>query len=321
MRTGSLTLLAFVGALLGAPRVRAEQPPPAVVYLNFSNGTEAVTQGAADDATNNVSSLCGTERVGAYWGSSECGDRAECADIITELVADHFRDFNVVFTLERPKSGPYTMAIIGPPSGSCGFGVQGASPLDCKNQNPGNVVFAFNCPESVAACSVTISQELAHSYGLAHTVQTCDIMTAGSHLCAEPHFSDTDALADDKLCGAIQNNRGRLLEVLGPWTGGDSHRLPSDTGHEIERAPGCALGPAPTRGAAPLAAVVALSFAWSMRRRSIRPRIGEAPPKRRPSASETTIPLPRMTESSAEQHCSVQWERGPARISFGLRNF
>ena len=256
MRTGSITLLAL-----------AEQPPPAVVYLNFSDGTEAVTEGDKDDATHNVSSLCGTERVGAYWGSSECGDRAECADLITDLVADHFRDFNVVFTLERPESGPYTMAVIGPPSGNCGFGVEGAAPLDCNNQNPENIVFAFDCPASVAACSVTISQELAHSFGLAHTQQTCDIMTPGTFRCSEPHFSDTDALADDTRCGLIQNNHARLLEVLGPWTGGDSHRLPSKNGDESARAPGCSLSPMPSRGPAPLAAVLALSL-MGLRRRA-----------------------------------------------------
>jgi hypothetical protein len=303
----ALSLLALAGALLGAPPVRAEQPPPAVVYLNFSDGSEAVTQGALDDAAHNVSSLCGTERVGAYWGSSECGDRAECADIIADLVVDHFRDFNVVFTLERPKSRPYTMAIIGPPSGSCGFGVQGAAPLDCENRNPENVVFAFNCPESVVACSVTISQELAHSYGLAHTVQTCDIMTAGSHLCAEPHFSDTDALADDTLCGAIQNNRGRLLDVLGPWTGGGSHRLPSSISDDTNRAPGCTLSPAPAGGATSLVAILTLPLAWSMRRRPARPKIDWPAPGMRSFSTAT------RTARSRPRRPTSTWSRSPSR--------
>jgi hypothetical protein len=229
-----------IAVVLGATSARAEQPP-AVVFLNFSDGTESISFGERDDATRNVSSLCAAARVGAYWGSSDCGDRSSCASVIGALVEQHFRDFNVVFTLERPSQGAYTMALVGPPSGSCGFGVAGAAPLDCDNGNPQNVVFAFECASSSTACSVVISQELAHSFGLAHTHQTCDILSPGSERCAEPIFSNEEAIADDPTCGATQNNYGRLLDVLGPWTGGGSHRLPTTATNEGRAELGCAF--------------------------------------------------------------------------------
>jgi hypothetical protein len=259
----------LVGAMLGAASVRAEQPAPAIAFLNFSDGSEGISLGDSDDAPRNVSTLCETPRVGSYWGSSDCGDRASCMEFVADLVERHWEDMNIVFTLERPKSGPYTMVMIGPPSGTCGFGVEGAAPLDCDNGNPSNVVFAFDCAASAAACSVTISQELAHSFGLAHTYQTCDIMTPGSFRCSEPVFSKSDAPADDTTCGAVQNNHGRLLDVLGPWTGGDSHRLPSGS-NPSDVAAGCSMQGRPSRSA-PALLLVLLALLSRFRERARAP--------------------------------------------------
>jgi hypothetical protein len=266
MRRRTTIPFLLAGARLGAVQVRAEQPAPAVAFLNFSDGSEAISPGEHDDATHNVSMLCDTPRVGSYWGSNDCGDRASCMQLVADLVERHWEDMNIVFTLERPKSGPYTMVMIGPPSGSCGFGVEGAAPLDCDNRNPSNVVFAFDCAASAAACSVTISQELAHSFGLAHTYQTCDIMTPGSFRCSEPIFSKSDALADDTTCGAVQNNHARLLEVLGSWTGGESHRLPSDSDQAVV-ANGCSMQGRPSRSA-PALLMVLLALLVRFRRES-----------------------------------------------------
>jgi hypothetical protein len=252
--------------MLGAASVRAEPTPPQVAFLNFSDGSESISLAETDDATRNVSTLCETPRVGSYWGSSDCGDRASCMEFVADLVEQHWEDMNIVFTLERPASGPYTMVMIGPPSGSCGFGVEGAAPLDCHNRNPSNVVFAFDCAASAAACSVTISQELAHSFGLAHTYQSCDIMTPGSFRCSEPSFSKSDALADDTTCGPIQNNHARLLEVLGPWQGGVSHRVPSES-DRADVATGCSMQGRPSRSA-PALLVVLLALLWRFRRES-----------------------------------------------------
>jgi hypothetical protein len=273
-------LLAFALSELEASRAGAKAQPT-VVFLNFSDGRTTLALGEEDDATRDVSSLCEASRVGRYWGSSDCGAREQCAPLVLETVARYFSDFDVVFTLRRPAAGPYTMVVIGPPSATCGFGVAGAARLDCRNQNPNNVVFAFDCDRSVPACSATIAQELAHSFGLAHTQLPCDLLSPGAERCAEPAFSDSNALADVSTCGTIQNNYRDLLRTLGPRTA-DSHRL------EIEEAPppSCLLprgAPAPGT----LSLVPGLVFLAAAARRRARSKYGcgrvgrrvESPPK------------------------------------------
>jgi hypothetical protein len=254
-------LLAFALTELEASRAGA-RPGPAVVFLNFSDGRTTLALGEEDDATDDVSSLCGTPRVGRYWGSSDCGEPERCARLVLDTVAHYFRDFDVVFTLRRPAAGPYTMAVIGPPSATCGFGVAGAARLDCGNQNPNNVVFAFDCDRSVAACSATVAQELAHSFGLAHTQLPCDLLSPGAERCADPGFSDTNALTDVSTCSAIQNNYRDLLRILGPRTA-DSHRP------ELEESPppSCRLPRGcPEAGALPVVSGVVLLAAAARRR-------------------------------------------------------
>jgi hypothetical protein len=199
------------------PGTAAAAAPARVVYLNFSDGTESLVQDTSDDATRNRSELCAAERTGRWLGAEGCGDREACKRAIVRETEALWAPFNIIFTTRRPASGPYTMAIIGPASGSCGFGVDGAAPVDCGDRNPANVAFAFQCAGPVRACARVLSHEVAHTLGLAHSDRSCDLMSADAPTCAEAAFHDEEARVHGTTCGEpVQNSYRVLLGLLGP---------------------------------------------------------------------------------------------------------
>jgi hypothetical protein len=228
---------------------------PAVVYLDFSEGIEPIAQAAADDASANRSQLCETRRVGRWLGAQDCGDRQACREAILRETEALWRPFDIVFTLRRPAAGPYTMVVIGPASGSCGFGVAGAAPVDCGDGNPGNVAFAFECAGAVTTCARVLSHELGHTFGLAHSDRPCDLMSADASVCAEAAFHDDDGHALGVACGApLQNSYRLLMSALGP--------RPDDPG-------GCALGRGPARGPGLLAVILLAALLGATDRRRL----------------------------------------------------
>lgn len=209
----------LAGAAAGA---HAEGPPSRVVYLNFSDGTESLTHdgAGADDATRNRSELCGADRVGRWLGALDCGDREACKRAIVREVEALWAPFDVVFTPRRPAAGPYSMVVIGPPSGSCGFGVDGAASVDCGDRNPSNVAFAFVCAGTVSACARVVSHEVAHGFGLAHSDRSCDVMAADARACTEAAFHDEESRVHGTTCGGrTQNSYRTLLGLLGQRPG------------------------------------------------------------------------------------------------------
>jgi hypothetical protein len=75
---------------------------------------------------------------------------------------------------------------------------------------------------------VTIAQEAAHAFGLEHTADTSDLMYPKVDP-AQRRFQDRESMIfGDKLCGReTQNSHRRLLEIVGPWPGGEK---PLDNG-------------------------------------------------------------------------------------------
>lgn len=219
-----LRWLRAAGAAGAAAAVLSPAPAVAdaaarVVYLNFSDGTESLAQDASDDATRNRSQLCAAERIGRWLGAEGCGTRESCQRAIVREIEALWAPFDIAFTTRRPTSGPYTMAIIAPASGSCGFGVEGAAPVDCADRNPANVGFAFQCAGSVSACARLVSHEVAHTLGLSHSDRSCDVMSADAltAACAEAAFHDEEARIHGTTCGAqTQNSYRLLLDLLGP---------------------------------------------------------------------------------------------------------
>jgi hypothetical protein len=99
---------------------------------------------------------------------------------VLALVTQYFAPFNVQIVTTRPTGMAYEMCMVGGRPEDIGLpgSAAGAGPLDCGNDRPSDVSFAFsdamnNDPHQVA---VTIAQESAHAMGLGHVADPTDIM-------------------------------------------------------------------------------------------------------------------------------------------------
>jgi hypothetical protein len=227
-RAGALLLaLAIAGCAAGedeATPAPVPPPPPGarVVFLNFSNGGEALHQAAEDDPAANRARLCAAPQLGPWQGIPGCGGGREgCLRLIADAVDQHFADFNLVVRTTRPAEAPYTMVVIAPPSGTCRFGTNGVAPLDCADQRPAEVALVTDCRGSAARCAAIISQEIAHTYGLEHTTWPCDLMADAAAACEQgAAFADVLVPSEARCGRRAQNSYRRLLEALGPWPAG-----------------------------------------------------------------------------------------------------
>jgi hypothetical protein len=218
---------------------------PRKLYLNFSDGSEAVIKGDEDDARRNVSRLCAASPFLPWLGAEGCGDRDTCKAQIAQLVQEQWRDFDVEVTVQRPAAPDYGMVMIGPSSGSCQFGLQGIAHIDCANRVESNVAFAFDCAGSVSVCAAVISHELAHGFGLGHSQDRTDIMYGGVIEGQAATFRDTSALLSEPVCGATsQSSRAQLLAELGAWPAGQARARDwlEDAPNKSARG-GCQLSP------------------------------------------------------------------------------
>jgi MYXO-CTERM domain-containing protein len=143
---------------------------------------------------------CQYNFAGAY--PAYGGTAAQRQSVMDAVEAD-WAPFNMIVTNTRPVGNNYTMCMTGPANQPFGNGVLGIAPLDCQNNNPNNIVFAFHSASQLGGGlgantqATTISQEVAHAYGLEHVGATSDIMnpySAGGN----PSFTDT--------CIGIQDN-------------------------------------------------------------------------------------------------------------------
>lgn len=192
----------------------------AVVFVNFDGAS--LTFGS-DDSRANTTIL---QELAGDFPAYGAGNGSERAAVMQAVKAD-FAAYDVVVVDSRPTSGSYTMAMIGPyEAGS----VLGIAPLDCRDRFPNNVVFAFHGPTDGYTANDqarTVSQEVAHSFGLEHVDRPGDIMypvSAGG----DPAFLDeciTVVAAPDIVCGdqhedhcatGQQNAHRELLQRFGP---------------------------------------------------------------------------------------------------------
>ncbi|MFO0631428.1 MAG: Ig-like domain-containing protein [Nannocystaceae bacterium] len=199
-----------------APRATAARR--AVLYVNFDGG--ALSYGL-DDSRANITAI--EERAGNF---PDYGGTAQRAAVLQAVEAD-FDGYDVVVVDERPDGGDYTMAMVGPAGEK---GVLGVALLDCNDDSPNNIVFAYHSDGdgySAASQANTISQEVAHSFGLEHVDHPGDIMYPQS-TGGDPVFLDACLAivpADDIVCTAqhrrhcdagFQNAFRELYELLGP---------------------------------------------------------------------------------------------------------
>lgn len=224
------------------------------IFVNFSSGEESLTFAAKDNALVNESRLCSAEPLPRWNGAQGCGSREACAGSIVQALEDRWKDFEVIFSQQRPAE-PYDMVVVGPPSIDCQFGVMGIADVDCEDTNHSNVALAFDCDDTVSYCADVISHELGHSFGLDHVQDETDFMYGGVVPGADLAFRDSEApKSGDTSCGpGTQNSHAQLGLAIG-------FQRPSPRG-------GCALTAAgPDNEKLPVAGLVALALG-ALRRR------------------------------------------------------
>jgi len=193
-----------------------------VFFMNYDGVTIKYT-GALDDSSQNISMFQDFARVYAPYGEG-----AKRAASFQALKSD-WAKYKVTITDVRPPAGNYTMCV-NTPTNPFGGGVLGIAPLDCNDQLPRNIVFAYHSANdqfSATTQATTMSQEIAHAYGLEHVKEPKDIMNpynAGG----DPSFLNQclalDGGGNGILCGqqhaefcagSAQNSDAELLALFG----------------------------------------------------------------------------------------------------------
>jgi hypothetical protein len=251
------------------------QVGPQVLYLNFSNGQEDIVRAEGDDSSHNRSIMGTAAPYPAFAWPDVTTDEERDALVrhITDEVNEAFLPYNLLVTTMRPTSGPYTMVVIGgsPSLFAMDARVAGVAYMDCNNHQPSNVAFAFPEPlgGNLHGLFSTIAQEAAHSMGLQHSTDPNDIMYPRVDL-QQLRFQDHESpVAKPRFCGSTtQNSHRRLLEILGPWTGGPKpsgdFAAMADEGTEVIMG-GCSAGSTPRGGAGLGSAASALALVFALR--------------------------------------------------------
>lgn len=215
----SANMLLTASLLVSGLGLAAALQGHSVVYLDFSDGQERVDLALVDDARTNRSSLIAAAAFPPFRG-----DRATRVHI-GQATNALFAEYDVSFTVERPTDGDYDMVLMG--GSAADFDLLrtslGLAIIDCGNSQPNQISFVLSeeikgGPDVVARA---VAHELAHTYGLEHTVDPADVMFSES-IDGPATFVDGDRpIAAEPRCGGkTQNSRQRLLMALGAWTGG-----------------------------------------------------------------------------------------------------
>lgn len=218
---------------LGQP-LSTRSVEPRRLFLNFDDTD--LQFGENDDATRNMTRAYDLATEAKGFG----GSAADRAAVVQAVRAD-WSDFNVAVTANRPQSGDYMMTVVGPnrPAGEHWDDVLGTAFLDCWDaQSTNDVSFAFHDADTTASeVAQTISQELAHGFGLEHVADPSDIMFP-STASGDPEFGDSckEVVESAGLgiyctaqhfdsCGAAnkQNSKLELLSILGPVLPDERH--------------------------------------------------------------------------------------------------
>lgn len=145
-----------------------QYPRKGTVFLNF-NGGQLKT--GDDNSAENKSTLARHNHQYPVFNGSEATALA-----LIQAVADDMATFGVrIMYKSRPsKTVPYTMAMVGGSWTDTNIGdpAGGVAPgTDCEDRDQRNVVYAFD------GNSATVSQEIAHAWGLDHTIGSDRIMS------------------------------------------------------------------------------------------------------------------------------------------------
>jgi uncharacterized protein (TIGR03382 family) len=203
------------------PATKAGYAQANVFFLNYDGVT--LKQGMQDNSATNTTLFPQFATTYAPYGA---GNKRAAS---MQAVKADWAKYDVVITDVRPQSGLYTMCV-NSPTNIFGGGVLGVAPLDCNDNMAANIVLAFHSANdqfSAATQATTMSQEIAHAYGLEHVNQPNDIMNpynAGG----DPSFLDQclklDGGGNPIQCGSqhnqfcsngYQNSHQELLWLFG----------------------------------------------------------------------------------------------------------
>ncbi|MFY0535138.1 hypothetical protein [Nannocystis pusilla] len=168
-----------------------QYPRKGTVFLNFNGG---MLKAGDDNSAENKSTLARHNHAYPVFNGSEA-----TALTLIQAVQQDLETLGVrVLYLNRPsKTVPYTMAMVGGSWSDTNISdpAGGVAPgTDCEDRDQRNVVYAFD------SNSATISQEIAHAWGLDHTLGSDRIMSyqAGNN----KHFGDNcQALCEEQCQG------------------------------------------------------------------------------------------------------------------------
>jgi len=184
---------------------------PNIVYLDYADGSPT--------PNINPNACQGTPPKFACQFASNVKD---CQKQIQAYLDKWYADFNVVFTLTRPTSGPFYTEVVSSGGGAwcqASANTAGIAPFYCKDLG-GGVAYTFMGGQNAKDTAIIIAQEQAHLVGLEHTKSTHDVMHPT--ICPDcDGFEDTSNQIDGDRCGwSTQNSYQRMLSSLGRWPGG-----------------------------------------------------------------------------------------------------
>ncbi len=150
-----------------------------------------------------------------------------CQKRVQTFLDKWYADFNVIFTLKRPTSGPFYTEVITNGGSWCGHGpaVGGIAPFACVDQN-GNTCHAFQCGSSARTCAIVIAQEQAHLVGLEHTASQADVMNPTVCMSCDGFQNAESPVVDSRCRMTRQNSYQMMLSRLGPWPAGTAKPSP-----------------------------------------------------------------------------------------------
>lgn len=239
-RLATWSVVAAVATLTTSSSASAASPPssepasaPTTLFLNFDGPTisRGCGGGGCDDSRTNTSRWSNFAGNYAPYG----GDGTKRAAVL-QVVRRHWEPFNVRVVDERPESGSYDMCVVSPTRQSgVGNGSYGLAGLDCGNRYDNEIVTAYygaNDRTAVNATAGTISQELAHNFGMEHVNSSRDIMYGSvqwggpdqvfTDSCLGLSGSSTCSSSHTRFCGSgQQNSHQELLWLIGENRGDD----------------------------------------------------------------------------------------------------
>lgn len=126
-----------------------------------------------------------------------------------------YKDFNLIFTLEKPTSGKFYTEIITKDGAWCGMGggIGGVAPFSGGDMN-GGICYAFLCGGGAKTCAVIVAQEHAHLVGLQHTNSTKDLLYPSVCSACDGFEDKVNTLSGG---GGTQNSYQMMKTRLGPW--------------------------------------------------------------------------------------------------------